>query len=130
MPDNKRRAKRLELNVNIALDRIDKSGAVSVQMIPVRVLDLSKDGIGFITNRQLELDSFYNTEIEIWTKERLKTVIKIVRVQKVDANIYRYGCIFLGLSDVDRFKIDIYQMIDERDEKERREKIENGEQPS
>ena len=125
MPENKRKSKRLELNVNIALDRIDNdvSDSVSVQMIPVRVLDLSKDGIGFITNRQLDMDSFYNTEIEIWTKEHIKTVIKIIRVQKIDANIYRYGGIFLGLSDSDRFKIEVYQIVDENENGEIEEKI-------
>ena len=109
--DEKRKAKRLDLNVDIELSRIDSDdGVTTVRMAHVDVVDLSRNGIGFYTKQQLAVGSFYNTKIQIWTKDIIEAIIKIVRC-KEDEDGYHYGASFVGMIDKDALKIDVYQMF-------------------
>lgn len=111
----KRRAKRLELDVSIELSRISEgNGITTVKLAYVDVVDLSRNGIGFCTNQKLEIDSVYTTKIQIWTKDIIDAVIKIVRC-KQEGERYHYGAIFVGMIDKDALKIDVYQMFFDSD---------------
>ena len=107
----KRNAKRLDLNVAIELSRIDDTdGTTTVKLARVNVVDLSRSGIGFIAKQELEVGAFYNTKIQIWTKDIIEAIINIVRC-KEDENGYHYGATFVGMIDKDALKIDVYQMF-------------------
>lgn len=109
--DEKRSAKRLDIDVVIELSRIDgDDGITTVKMARVEVVDLSRSGIGFVSNQKLEVGSFYNTKLQIWTKDIIEAIIKIVRC-KEDDGTYRYGATFVGMIDKDALKIDVYQMF-------------------
>lgn len=56
---------------------------------------------------------YYNTRIQIWTKEVIDAVIEIVRKQKMEDGTDKYGATFIGMSDTDAIKIDIYQVFRE-----------------
>ena len=45
--EEKRRDKRLELDVNIQLQRLDEDGVTTLKFLHVDVVDISKGGIGF-----------------------------------------------------------------------------------
>lgn len=111
--EEKRRSQRLELQVNIQMERIDEEdGITTVKYAKVDVTDLSRNGIGFTARQQLQEHTYYNTEIQIWTKEVINAVIKIVRRQEdADGSSYHYGAEFIGMTDADALKIDIYQML-------------------
>ena len=51
--------------------------------------------------------------IQIWTKEVIDAVIEIVRKQKMEDGTDKYGATFIGMSDTDAIKIDIYQVFRE-----------------
>ena len=109
--EEKRRAQRLDLDVTIELSRIDSGNDLTtVKMARVDVVDLSRSGIGFTTKQELDIDSFYNTKIQIWTKDIIEAIIKIVRCKKED-DLYHYGATFVGMIDKDALKIDVYQMF-------------------
>lgn len=108
----KRRHKRLELDVSIELERLDDEGMTTLKYIHVDVTDVSRSGIGFKTSKELEVGSFYNTKIQIWTKEVVDAVIEIVRTEKLEEG-YKYGGEFIGISDTDALKIDIYQIFND-----------------
>ena len=109
--DEKRSAKRLDLDVVIELSRIDEDdGITTVKMARVEVVDLSRGGIGFVSKQKLEVGSFYNTKLQIWTKDIIEAIIKIVRCKDEDG-IYHYGATFVGMIDKDALKIDVYQMF-------------------
>ena len=109
--EEKRNAKRLDLNVTIELSRIDDDDDVTtVRMARVEVVDLSRSGIGFSTKQELKIGGFYNTKIQIWTKDIIEAIIKIVRC-KEDNGVYRYGAVFIGMIDKDALKIDVYEMF-------------------
>lgn len=111
MGEERRRNKRLDLDVTLELERLDKGGITTLKYVHVEVDDLSKSGIGFHCARELELESIYNTRLEIWTKEVIQTVVRIARRNQMANGEYRYGGVFIGMKDTDALKISIYQML-------------------
>jgi len=110
--EEKRKHKRLDLDVSIELERLDEDGITTLKYTHVNVVDLSKSGIGFLSKQELEVGTYYDTKIQIWTKEVINAVIEIVRREKMNDE-YRYGCVFIGMANTDALKIDIYQIFNE-----------------
>ena len=110
--EEKRRHKRLELDVSVQLERLDEEGVTTLKYVHVDVSDISRSGIGFKANQELELNSYYDTKIQIWTKEVVDAVIEIVRRNDTE-NGYQYGATFIGMTDTDALKIDIYQIFND-----------------
>jgi hypothetical protein len=110
--EEKRKHKRLELDVNVQLERLDEEGITTLKYLHVDVTDVSKSGMGFTSTRELEIGTYYDTKIQIWTKEVVDAVIEIVRREKTD-NGYQYGAVFIGMTDTDALKIEIYQIFNE-----------------
>ena len=109
----RRKSKRLPLDVSIQLERLEIEEVITVKYLHVDVTDLSRSEIGFKTNQELKVGSFFDTRIQIWTKEVIDAVIEIVRVSPGADGMYTYGCTFVGMTETDTLKIDIYQMFNE-----------------
>lgn len=113
----KRKNKRLELKVELQMERLDQGDGVTlIKYALVNVIDLSKGGIGFESGQDLSLNSYYNAKIEIWTKEVIDAVINIIRKQENEDGSFNYGGEFIGMTDAEALKIDIYQMFSEADD--------------
>ena len=108
----RRKNKRLDLDVSIQLERLEVDDVVTVKYLHVDVTDLSRGGLGFKSKQKLEIGTYYYTKIQIWTKEVIDAVVEIVRCQPGE-DVNKYGCIFVGMSEIDTLKIDIYQMFNE-----------------
>ena len=107
--EEKRKAKRLVLDAHLSMSRIDGG---KKELLPVTVIDLSKNGIGFKCNQLLEMNSVYEAQLTIWTKEVIHTLINIIRFDNSgEENIY--GGTFVGMTEHDSNKISIYEMFDE-----------------
>ena len=114
--EEKRNSRRLDLDVTVELERIDDNkGITTLKLIHVDITDLSKSGIGFTSKAKLELGSYYNTKLQIWTKETIEAVIEIVRSEEKEDG-YHYGAKFVGMIESDALKIDIYQIFYEYNE--------------
>ncbi|MBQ7077634.1 MAG: PilZ domain-containing protein [Lachnospiraceae bacterium] len=114
--EERRRHKRLDLNVSVQLERLDDGGITTLKFVKVNVTDLSKSGIGFSCPIKLEPGTFYDMRLQIWTKEIINAVIEIVRVAGEDEEDYHYGASFIGMTDTDALKIEIYQIFNELEE--------------
>lgn len=113
----KRKSKRLELEVNIQLERLDEGdGITTIKYVRVNVTDLSRGGIGFNSSRELVEHSYYNAKIQIWTKESIDAVIEVIHGNQNEDGTYHYGGEFIGMTDADALKIDIYQMFNNEEE--------------
>lgn len=110
--EEKRKHKRLELDVSVELERLDEDGVTTLRYLHVEVSDISRSGLGFISNKKLDVGTYYDTRIQIWNREVLDAVIEIIRREKMEDG-YKYGCVFVGLSDIDSLKIDIYQIFND-----------------
>ncbi|MCR5784228.1 MAG: PilZ domain-containing protein [Eubacterium sp.] len=113
--EERRKHKRLELNAKIEIERLDNGGVTTVKMANVNVTDLSMSGMGFTSDERLEVGSYYDVKLTIWTKETIDAVLEIVR--EVDAtdgvHKYQYGGSFIGMTETDALKIEIYQIFNE-----------------
>lgn len=110
--EEKRKHKRLDLDVTVELERLDKDGVTTLRFVHVDITDLSRSGIGFKASQALDVGTYYDTKLTIWTKEVIDAVIEIVR-RKETENGYIYGAEFIGMTDTDALKIDIYQIFNE-----------------
>jgi D-mannonate dehydratase len=110
--EEKRKHKRLDLDVNVQLERLDEEGITTLKYVHVEVTDISRSGIGFKSQQALEIGTYYDARIQIWTKEIIDAVIEIVRREDKDGG-YQYGGIFIGMTDTDALKIDIYQLFND-----------------
>jgi hypothetical protein len=113
MMEEKRRHKRLELDVTVQLERLDEDGITTLKYMHVDVTDISRSGIGFVSKHKLEPGTYYDTKIQIWTKEVVDAVIEIVRREDKPDGGYKYGGTFIGMADTDALKIDIYQIFND-----------------
>lgn len=113
MTEERRKSKRLPLEVSIQLDKLEADEIVTLKYLKVDVFDLSRTGIGFTSDKELPVGAFYDTRIQIWTKEIIDAVVQIVRVSPNEKGNNTYGCEFVGMTDTDKLKIDIYQMFNE-----------------
>ena len=105
--EEKRKAKRIPLEGNLAMNRIDGSKS---EIVPVQIVDVSKTGIGFECGRELEIGALYSLELVLWTKEKINTFINIIRCD-MQGNKRVYGATFVGITEADSCKIDIYDMF-------------------
>lgn len=110
--EERRRSKRLDLDVSVQLERLDTEGMTTLKFIHVDVVDVSKTGIGFTATQKLEAGTYYDMKLQIWTKEVIDAVVEIVRVEE-NENGYRYGAIFVGMTETNALKIEIYQLFNE-----------------
>ncbi|WP_099468297.1 PilZ domain-containing protein [Konateibacter massiliensis] len=109
--EEKRRCKRSVLNAKIQLRHCNVEDN---QKIDVEVHDMSREGLGFYSESGLIIGDYYDTEIEIWTKEVIQVVIKIVRKTLLsNEDKVSYGGEFVGLSENEKFRIDVYQCVED-----------------
>lgn len=113
MKEERRKHKRLDLDVSIELEKLDEGGITTVRYIKADVIDLSRSGMGFKSSYKLDVGTFYDTKIQIWTKEVIDAVIEVIRCEEKENNIYQYGATFVGMTETDILKIDIYQLFNE-----------------
>ena len=107
----KRKSRRTDVNVYISLRQLDDkyvSGYAS-DTVDVNVINISKDGMAF----KSDYNTYYDTVVILANKERIATVIEIIRMSNSGDIETTYGCRFVGISKEDQFKIEVYQIVDE-----------------
>lgn len=102
----KRKDKRLELESQIYLKRLDQPEKPA-ETVDIYLKDVSKSGVGFTCDYDLTIGAVYQCELTLWTKEKIQSFIEVVRVMpREDTN--SYGGIFIGMSEMDIKRIEIY----------------------
>ena len=112
--DERRRKKRTDLDAHLTIKKLDGS---SIEEHGIDVIDMSLSGIGFMCADELELGSVYEGTLTIWTKEKIKVFLDIVRRDEKE-NGFNYGADFVGLPDLYKRKIGIYQVVEEESQKQ------------
>ena len=111
----KRKAKRTVLDAKIMMKRLDGNG--ENREITIGILDVSPKGVGFICEEALSMDAVYEAHLTLWTKEVLHSFIQVVRIE-MDGTSFKYGGVFIGMSEMDAARIQVYQTVsDHVDEK-------------
>lgn len=60
--EDRRKSKRLDLEVAVQFKRLDKGEVTTISYIHVKVTDMSRSGIGFSAEHELEVGSYYETK--------------------------------------------------------------------
>ncbi|MBR5421345.1 MAG: PilZ domain-containing protein [Lachnospiraceae bacterium] len=109
-----RKNKRMNLECKLLLKRLDQEDS-NAREVDVIVKDVSKSGIGFSCDEILTNGSVYECLLTIWTKETLHTFVEIIRVIPKPGEFF-YGGIFIGMSEQDKSRIEIYSEFSDLDE--------------
>ncbi len=114
--EEKRRSKRMEIDAKIKLNLLqndkDLTG-LNKESFNVKLVNVSKDGIGFKSGEELKLNTYYDAELILWTKDTFETVVEIVRMENLGEDETLYGCRFIGIDASDQLKIQIYELVSE-----------------
>ncbi len=92
--EEKRKNKRLDLDVNVQLERLDEDGVTTLKFVHVDVTDISKSGIGFDCKKKLEINSYYDAKIQIWTKEVVDAVHPDCPQRRKAGRISLWRCVY------------------------------------
>ncbi|MDD6811644.1 MAG: PilZ domain-containing protein [Lachnospiraceae bacterium] len=107
--EERRKNRRMELTAALLLKGLNGEADSEVS---IEIIDVSKTGIGFICTNPLNIGAVYEADLTIWTKEVLHVFLEIVRIEKLEKDEYSYGAIFIGMSEIDSKRIEVYQTIE------------------
>ncbi|MBZ4645458.1 MAG: hypothetical protein PWR27_1406 [Petroclostridium sp.] len=107
--DEKRRSRRVPFNSKISIESLFRSGEQEPIKINADIIitNISKTGIGFISEVDLPVNHFFNSKIVIDDERMFYCVLKIVRNKKINKG-YQIGAEFVGLAEVLGHHIDDY----------------------
>jgi hypothetical protein len=118
--EERRRAKRMPILLTLEISNLYKQNNILVENLhaPIEIINISKAGMGFITESVLPLGYYFNANINLSNNgDTLHCVIKIIRSQPMEGNKTMYGCEFVGMADI------LSYVFDEYDKKISEEKI-------
>ena len=108
--EERRKSKRLEMGGKLIMKPL--GGGADAESVTIEVVDCSRHGLGFITDRHLTMGDNYEAYLEIWTKEVLHVFLQIVRGEKKkDEEIFNYGYVFIGMPEAERQRISVYETV-------------------
>lgn len=100
--EEKRKSKRMTVDMKLEISNLFKQDNIMIKNIdaPIRVVNISKSGIGFESEAHLPIGYYFNSKIELGdSKNTLFTVVQIIRVEKREDSIF-YGCEFVGMAPI------------------------------
>ena len=107
--EERRKSKRMDLETKLMVKRLDSP---EMSEVVINILDVSRTGVGFSCEDILALKAVYDCYLTIWTKEVIHVCLQIVRREERQ-DFFRYGAEFIGISEVDAFRISVYEKFSE-----------------
>lgn len=107
--EEKRRSHRRELSSKLIVKIL---GSVETEeSVEIDIIDVSKTGVGFSCDKELEIGTVYEAHLRIWTQEVLDAFVRIVRMNKSEKG-YTYGGLFIGMTEMDASRIEAYDTVE------------------
>ncbi|SFB02004.1 PilZ domain-containing protein [Acetitomaculum ruminis DSM 5522] len=97
----KRKSRRLPVKINLTISDLFNQDNSSIKDLDsnIEVINVSKNGIGFVSECVLPDNFYFNAEIELdCVSSTIYTVVKIIRSQVIDKDNYMYGAVFDDIS--------------------------------
>ena len=111
-----RKAKRVDVNAIISINRLNNGEFFhreDEEKFNVSIIDISETGLAFATVRPIEINSYYNTDLDFDGCERIKAVVQIVRKEVQESGRSVYGGRFIGISTEDQFRLSVFRIVSE-----------------
>ncbi|MBH1940533.1 PilZ domain-containing protein [Mobilitalea sibirica] len=98
----RRKAKRMPVTLSLEISNLYKQDHVRVSNLhaPIEVINISKTGIGFLSESVLPEGYYFNANINLGNEDTLHCVVQIVRRQPAEDNKTMYGCEFVGMATI------------------------------
>lgn len=99
----KRKSKRVPVHLKLEISSLfnQDNGMVIIANTEVEVINISRTGIGFISESMLPTGFYFNACLEFGSEDsKLYCVVKILRSEKTEGNSTIYGCEFVGMAPV------------------------------
>jgi hypothetical protein len=108
---NRRKYKRLPIELHLEVDEVFKQDYVVIKDLnaSVSVFDISRNGIGFISEASLPLGYYFRGRINLSESDFFYVVIQILRAHVTENNSKVYGAEFVGLAPFLADKVDKYE---------------------
>jgi hypothetical protein len=108
---DRRRYKRLPIEISLEVDEVFKQDHVVIKNLgaSISVFDISKSGIGFISEASLPIGYYFRGLINLGGGDFFHVVIQIIRVTMLDNDQKVYGAQFIGLAPFLADKVDKYE---------------------
>lgn len=110
--DERRKAKRMPITLSLEILNLYKQDNVQVSNLhaPIEVVNISKSGIGFVSESVLPVGYYFNANLNLGNSDdTLHCVVKIVRNQPLEEDKKTlYGCEFVGMATVLSYVFDDY----------------------
>lgn len=105
----RRKNKRVDFRLRLVVDSLYKQDYVELKDLEseIEILDISKSGIGFVSEADMPMNFYFNAHIVLDEDKRFFGVLKIIRKLEIE-NGFNYGCEFVGLADILSSVIDEY----------------------
>ena len=116
MGNEQRKAKRVDVNAIISINRLNNGEFFhreDEEKFNVSIIDISETGLAFATDRPIEINSYYNTDLDFDGCERIKAVVQIVRKEVQESGRSVYGGRFIGISTEDQFRLSVFRIVSE-----------------
>lgn len=105
----RRKNRRMELSSHLLIKNLTGNKDEEVE---IEVSDMSKTGVGFTCKNLLNIGTVYEAFLTIWMKESIHAFLEIVRMEKKEENKYSYGAVFIGMSEMDSKRIEVFDTMD------------------
>lgn len=108
--EERRRNKRVPVHVELCICDLFKQDTTGIHDLdsPIQVIDISRHGIGFISECVLPVGYYFNAKLDLYDDHTPSafTFVKIVRCESVGTHRYQYGCEFSQPTE------DVYVILD------------------
>ena len=116
--EEKRKDRRMSLSAKLLIKNMNDD-SVKAEEVEIEVLDVSKTGVGFICNSPLSIGAVYEAHLKLWTDEVIHAFLKVVRIEQTEEERYICGTIFIGLTELDARRIEVYDLMTSIKEEEK-----------
>ena len=108
---DRRRYKRLPIELHLEVDEVFKQDYIVIQDLnaSVSVFDISRNGIGFISEASLPLGYYFRGRINLGDGDFFYVVLQIIRAHNTENKSKVYGAEFVGLAPFLAAKVDKYE---------------------
>ena len=108
---NRRRYNRLPIELQLEVDEVFKQDYIVIKDLNASVLvfDISKSGVGFISEASLPLGYYFRGRINLGDDDFFYVVLQIIRAHIAENDRKVYGAEFVGLASFLADKVDKYE---------------------
>ncbi|MDF2484486.1 MAG: PilZ protein [Herbinix sp.] len=109
--EDRRKYKRLPMELHLEVDEVFKQDHIVIKNLnaSVSVFDISRSGIGFISDASLPLGYYFRGRINLGDGDFFHVVLQIIRAHITENSYKVYGAEFVGLAPFLADKVNKYE---------------------